>query len=103
MRDSTSVGPPAGNRLMYRTGLFGQASAARATLEATIGAARAPPDRMSARRRDTNLFNAYSLTTTTSLHTGRDPTRTMVEGAATNRDTSPCPTVTIWEAPGASR
>jgi len=40
MRDSTSVGPPAGKLLMYLTGLFGQSVSARATPEAIMGAAR---------------------------------------------------------------
>ena len=62
MRDSTSVGPPAGKRLMYLTGLFGQSSTARAMPEAIIGAASALPDSNSARRRgNMNLVNADSL------------------------------------------
>ena len=56
MRDSVSVGPPAGNTTMYLTGLLGQSLCARATPDPIIGAAimgavSAPPDRMSARRR----------------------------------------------------
>jgi hypothetical protein len=59
MRDSTSVGPPAGKRLIYLTGLFGQSSAARARPEPIIGAASAPPDSNSARRRgNMSFFNA---------------------------------------------
>ena len=56
MRESVSVGPPAGKTTMYFTGLFGQSSAARATPDAIIGAANAPPDRMSARRRGRITF-----------------------------------------------
>src|SRR5215207_9362158 len=56
MRDSVSVGPPAGKTTMYFTGLFGQSSAARATPDAIIGAASAPADRMSARRRGRITF-----------------------------------------------
>src|SRR3954471_19901314 len=58
MRDSTSVGPPAGNRLMYLTGLFGQLSAARAMPGAIIGAASALLASDNARRRRrVSLFN----------------------------------------------
>src|SRR5215218_8173760 len=56
MRESVSVGPPAGNTTMYFTGLLGQSSAARAMPDAIIGAASAPPDRMSARRRGRITF-----------------------------------------------
>ena len=59
MRDSVSVGPPAGKTLMYFTGLFGQSSAARATPEAIIGAAeRATRQHERAPARQHEFFNA---------------------------------------------
>src|SRR5262245_47573220 len=56
MRDRTSVGPPAGKELMYRTGLVGHSSAARAIPDASSGVASAPPANASARRREKELF-----------------------------------------------
>src|SRR3954470_17171850 len=100
MRDSTSVGPPAGKRLMYLTGLLGQLSAARAIPEAIIGAATALPDRRRVRRRNTSLFNANSLK---HFVNGRAYTNAAVDVSAANRDTSACLTMTNWGAPGGCR
>src|SRR6516162_6565797 len=60
-RDSTSVAPPAGKRLMYLTGLLGQSSMARATPEATNGLANAPPTTINARRRGTTTLTTERL------------------------------------------
>src|SRR5262245_16259078 len=67
MRDSVSVGPPAGKTLMYRTGLFGQSSAARAMPAASGGAARALADRASARRRGRTTLVIFDVTSTISV------------------------------------
>src|SRR5262245_57695947 len=121
MRESVSVGPPAGNTLMYLTGLLGQSSAARATPEATIGLARAPADRASARRRETELLietdppllsdgvTFYTLggclTATISAQPGRCRRadiwlagRRNSQSASPLPYTSPCPTAAVWRS-----
>src|SRR5476651_1490326 len=55
MRERVSVGPPGGKTLMYFTGLFGQASAARARPLARKGVDRKGAARTNARRFRVNL------------------------------------------------